>query len=169
MIKQATVSFLSHRGIKKGDAEFTEFYQTIYRGVAFALVRPLVYVYVYVALYVPTPHTRAARGHADAGRQTQRRRQALPRPLAPVRRGHGRIVVAVGCCVHATPPPPFVLSLYPQHTTPQDVHRTSTRRTPQRVVSSITITGVPSHRTGIQVQYIPAMPYRSWNVYDDMT
>ena len=38
MIKQATVSFLSHRGIKKGDPEFTDFYQTIYRGVVFALV-----------------------------------------------------------------------------------------------------------------------------------
>ena len=38
VIKQATVSFLSHRGIKKGDPEFTDFYQTIYRGVVFALV-----------------------------------------------------------------------------------------------------------------------------------
>lgn len=38
MIKQATVSSLAKHGVKKGDGEFQELYNTISRGVAFALV-----------------------------------------------------------------------------------------------------------------------------------
>lgn len=38
VIKQAVVTSLGHHGIKKGDSDFTDFYQNIYRGVVFALV-----------------------------------------------------------------------------------------------------------------------------------
>ncbi|KAI0688456.1 hypothetical protein BC835DRAFT_1419128 [Cytidiella melzeri] len=37
VIKQATVTWLRNRGLKKGDTEFDDWYQAMYRGVTFAL------------------------------------------------------------------------------------------------------------------------------------